>query len=377
MTSPRSAPPSVLVDASALSSVAARSGIGTYVRNLLAALAPLTSGTGSLTVNALVTRGVSLDPRIGRRPIRRLVTSRARVEVLEHAARVPVEVRRWRGPGEVFHNPSFHAPWGVRSPWVQTLLDVIPLAVDEPDLEPLRKRWRRFGPRYRAADAVIAISRYAADEGVRLLGLDPERVHVAHLGVDPCFSPSPVPAVTDPPYLLVVSEYSRRKGFPEAFAVISALADAGFPHVLKVSGRVHDFAREEVTRLRAEAGRPERIEILGFVDDLPSLYRAASVVLVTSRYEGFGLPALEAMASGVPVVAFANSALREVVDGGGWLVEDGDVAAMVGAVRLVLAHPDLAREWSEKGLQRAAQFTWAESAARHAEVYRSVAEARG
>lgn len=379
MTTSPSAPTSVLIDASALTSVAAKSGIGTYVRNLLASLAPLTAPDGGLAVRALVTPGATVDPRIATRTIHRWVTSRARLEVLEHAVKVPVEARlyRNRASGEVFHNPGFHAPWGIQGPWVQTLLDLIPLAVDEPDLEPLRKRWQRFGPRYRQADAIIAISEHAADEGIRLLGLDPRRIHVAHLGVDPLFSPLPASVETDRPYLLVVGEYSRRKGFGHAFALISALADAGYPHTLKVAGQVHDFARPELDRLRTAAERPERIEILGFVDDLPGLYRGASVALMTSRYEGFGLPAVEAMASGVPVVAFANTALTEVVTGGGCLVADGDADAMLKAVRSILDSTEAAQEWREKGLQRAAHFTWAASAARHAEVYRSVAEKRG
>ncbi|MDQ1392644.1 MAG: hypothetical protein QOF30_1621, partial [Acidimicrobiaceae bacterium] len=359
MTRPASQP-SVLIDASALSSVAATSGIGTYVRNLLAALAA--DPSHGLTINALVTPEVTLDTRIGRRTIHRRIKTRARGEVIEHAVRVPIDARRWRRNGEVFHTPGFHAPWGIQSPSVQTLLDLIPLAVDEPDLVHLRKRWQRFGPRYRNADAVIAISRHAADEGIRLLGLDPARVHVVHLGVDPMFTtraPSPGSDTPDQrPYLLMVAAYSRRKGFAEAFAVVSALADAGYPHTLKVVGQVHDFARHELDRLLNGAGRPERIELLGFVADLPALYRQADVVVVTSRYEGFGLPAVEAMACGAPVVAFANSAISEVVTGGGVLVDDGDVDAMVKAVRTLLDSTDAAEHWRHRGLERAAQFTW-------------------
>ena len=89
--------------------------------------------------------------------------------------RLPVDLWRGRPAGSVFHNPSFHAPRGVRAPWVQTLLDVIPLVFDAPDQAALRARWHRFGPRYRNADAIVAISQHAADEGVRLLGLDPGR----------------------------------------------------------------------------------------------------------------------------------------------------------------------------------------------------------
>jgi glycosyltransferase involved in cell wall biosynthesis len=250
---------------------------------------------------------------------------------------------------------------------------VIPLVYDSPDLARLKANWKRFGPRYRNAAAVIAISQHARDEGVRVLGLNADRVHVARLGVDANFRPG-ADGPSDPPYLLVVGEFSRRKGFSEAFAVIDALVDSGYPHRLVVAGRVHNWARQELMALHAAARHPERIELCDFVPDVVSLYQGATGFLVTSRYEGFGLPALEAMACGVPVVAFANSALMEVVDGGGVLVEDGNVEAMTTAIRQIIDSPFLAEEQREKGLAHASTFTWAHSAAVHAEVYRSVVE---
>lgn len=355
----------VLIDATALRGVAAGSGVGTYTRGLLGAL-PAQPG---IAVTALATRATELPDGVARFRVRRLSLP-ARGEVIQHSVCVPTELLV--APGDVFHNPGFHAPWGVRRPWVQSLLDVIPLVVDDPDLAPLRARWKRFGPRYRTADAVIAISRHAADEGIRLLGLDSRRVYVAPLGIDPTFSTAPPAPAAREDYVLVVSEFSARKGFAEAFAVIDALAEAGFPHTLKVAGRVHDWQTAALAKVLSGARHPERIEILGFVPDLPSLYRGATALLMTSRYEGFGLPAVEAMACGTPVVAFANSAVTEVVGDGGILVSDGDVAAMVGAVRSILASRDRADELTERALARSALFSWERSAALHAEVYRTV-----
>ena len=358
--------PTVVVDATALSGMSSGGGIGTYTRCLLEAL----GSAADVEVTALATDGVALPAGVHRRQVHRVARA-GRPELVEHAIRLPLDLARTAGG--VFHNPAVHAPWHVDRPWVQTLLDVIPLVRDDPDLAALRARWRRFAPRYRRADAIVAISRSAADDGIRLLGLDPAKIEVAHLGVGAEFRPSPGLPADDPPYLLIVSEFSTRKGFAEAFAVAARLAERGHPHRLKAAGRVHPWAREALESTVAASPRPDLVDVLGFVPNLPALVRGASVFLMSSRYEGFGLPALEAMASGVPVVAFANSAVTEVVAGGGVLVPDGDVAAMTHAAHRLLESPAAWQEAREAGLARAARFTWAASAQVHAEVFSSVA----
>jgi glycosyltransferase involved in cell wall biosynthesis len=220
---------------------------------------------------------------------------------------------------------------------------------------------------------VIAVSRHSADQGIRLLGLDPRQVEVIYHGVSPEFVPTAAPPDADPPYLLVVSEFSARKGFAEAFAVIGALTNAGYPHRLKVAGKVPPWLQTDLDRLYASAPRPDRVDLLGLVPDLVGLYQGASITLVPSRYEGFGLPAAEAMACGSPVVAFANSATAEVVAQGGVLVPDGDVIAMEKAVRAILDHEDRRAELREAAVRRAASFRWEDSARHHADIYREVA----
>jgi glycosyltransferase involved in cell wall biosynthesis len=358
---------SVLIDASQLTGVSAHSGIGSYVRHLLAGLVAATP----VDVRALAAPGAQLPGGVVAIPIHRLV-HHGRLAVYEHEIRRSLETARH--PAGVFHNPNPHAPIRPPQPWVQTLHDIIPLVFDDPVMATERKRWQRFGPRYAKADAVIAISRHAADQGIRLLGIRPDRITVIHHGIGPEFVPGPIEQ-SDPPYLTLVSEYSKRKGHATAYQVIAALADAGLPHRLKVAGRVPYWEKDAFAAELAGAPRPDRVDALGFVDDLPDLYRGAAAHLVPSRYEGFGFPAVEAMACGTPVVAFANTSTTEVVDSGGVLVADGDVAAMIAAVEPILRDPDRRQQLSEDALIRARAFSWARSAQAHAEVYASVARA--
>lgn len=358
----------VWLDATQLSPASASSGVGTYVSHLLEALAV----RRDVDVLALTTEDATLPPGVQNMTVKRRLQS-GRSSAIEQELRRTLEIRRRHGA--VFHNPNTHPPAACPRPWVQTLHDVIPLVYDDPVMSVLKKRFERFGPRYRRADAVIAVSRHAADEGIRLWNLDPARIEVIHHGVGARFRAAPG-GPADPPYVSVVAEFSKRKGFDVAFSVVAELAASGYPHRLVVAGKVQPWYAAEFETLVAAAPRPDRLEVLGFVDDLPAVYRGSSVHLVTSRYEGFGFPALEAMASGVPVVAFANSSIPEVVGDAGVLVPDGDVAAMVRAVRRVLDDPVLRSELSQAGLERAGAFTWAASAARHAEVYARVASSK-
>jgi glycosyltransferase involved in cell wall biosynthesis len=357
----------ILIDATSLDDASAFRGIGTYVRRLLAGLAP----DERFSVSALVTERTEVPASVEPVRVRRLAPPRFRPN--EHDLRLPYEIRRARP--EVFHSPALDPPRRASAPWVSTLHDVIPLVLDHPDLAAERRRWQRRAPRYRSAAAVIAVSRYTADEGIRALGLDPRRVEVIPHGVGEEFRPPAGPRASEEPYLLLVGEYSKRKGYGEAFAAAGALAEAGYPHRLHVVGRVAPWVRPRVEAVVSRAAHRERIDVLGYVDDLVAEYQRASILLMTSRYEGFGLPILEAMACGTPVVAFDNSSIPEVVGDAGVLVPDGDVEALVRATRSVLDDESRWHELSERGLERARGFGWDRSVAAHAELFSAVARA--
>jgi glycosyltransferase involved in cell wall biosynthesis len=237
-----------------------------------------------------------------------------------------------------------------------------------------RKLWRVRAFAMRRADRVICISRYAADCGIRYLGLRPERIRVIYHGVTPVFRPEPRPLVGEP-YFLFVSEYAEGKGFAEALRVMSVLTEAGLPHVLKVAGRVPEHRRDAVERLLAGSGCRDRVALLGYVldEELAALYRGATALIFTSRREGFGRPPIEAMASGTPTVCFDNTSLPEIVDDAGILVPDGDTDAFADAVLRLTKDDSLRADLADRALRRARLFDWDRCAAEHAELYRSLA----
>jgi glycosyltransferase involved in cell wall biosynthesis len=356
----------VLVDGLALATPSATRGIGTYLRSVLE---PMVGR--DLAVDVLAPAGTPVPTGTGLVPSTRRAAERH--SYYEQLLRLGRDIRR--ADPDVFHSPGTDPPLGVAVPWVQTLHDVIPLAYPGAGYRAERLRWRARGRLIRSADAVIADSSHTADDAARWLGLDPSRVSVVHLGVDPRFQPPAERGLARSPYLLFVSAYGPHKGYEEAFELISALAERGLPHRLKVVGTIARRTQALVRRQSSAVAHADRIDLLGVVafDQLLELYQQAEAVVVTSRYEGFGLPAVEAMATGTPLVAFANSSLPEVVGAGGVLVPDGDVDAFAAAVATIAGDRRRWDELSAAGLARSAHFSWQRAADATAAVLRSVA----
>jgi glycosyltransferase involved in cell wall biosynthesis len=206
------------------------------------------------------------------------------------------------------------------------------------------------------AAAVIAVSEFSRRELVELVGLDPARVVVIGGGVDARFTPEAdhervrAKLSLGGAYVLTVGTADRRKNVPVLGELARRLRSAGLELVWAGDSRGH---------IRSDPASVE-VRALGYVaeDDLPGLYAGARAFVLASRYEGLGLPCVEAMASGVPVVAANRAALPETCGGAAVLVDPDDVTTVAEQVIRVATDGQLAHALRHDGLRRAATMTW-------------------
>jgi glycosyltransferase involved in cell wall biosynthesis len=234
----------------------------------------------------------------------------------------------------------------------------------------------------RLSDAVISGSDSARNDMTGKLGVARDNVVVIHHGVGNEFRVEhdrgylhQVRVRFDLPerYILHVGIVEVKKGIDTLLEASASVLRAGLADAVVIAGRDGLGARE-IRDYARDLGLDGRAKFLGFVPQgsLPGLYSLASVVVFSSRYEGFGLPVLEGMASGVPVIASNSSSIPEVAGGAAVLFPPGDTQKLAGALQAVLSDVSYRLELTNKGLSRVRQFSWAESAAKHIAVYRKV-----
>jgi glycosyltransferase involved in cell wall biosynthesis len=175
------------------------------------------------------------------------------------------------------------------------------------------------------------------------------------------------------PYVLYVGALTARKNVPRLLQAYARLRTWSTTWSLVIAG-ARNCKSAPIFRAVQELGLQEHVHFTAFVadEDLPALYNGADLFAFPSLYEGFGLPVMEAMACGTPVVTANTSSLPEVAGNAALLVDPYDVRAIAGAMRRVLEDGDLAQELRERGLARAAQFSWERTARATVTVYESV-----
>lgn len=278
---------------------------------------------------------------------------------------------------DVYHSPYYIFPYGVTLPTVVTLHDTIPTRF--PEYFPPAKRWlirRLKALAVRRAAHLIADSRTTARDIIGLYRAAPSRISVAPLAPAPYFRPQP------PERVAAIRE---RYSLPEHYFLYvgSAKPHKNLALLLRVWISLHERRSEEIPALvlvgplgnmgemSVSAEEVPRVRALGFVpeDALPALYAGATAFLFPSRYEGFGLPVLEAMACGTPVVCSDIPALAEVAGDAAWRIPPEDEEAWQRAIEVVWQDPQERERWRERARERAGQFTWARTADRVVQAY--------
>ncbi len=269
---------------------------------------------------------------------------------------------------DVYHAIDFRLPLRADLPLVVTLHDLIPWVWGGGKMRGERLRFwlgRRLVGR---AEAVIAVSSSTAADAARLNVAGTARIHVIPEAADPVFAPKDGAAARlrdrfglDGPFLLFVGALDARKDPAALLGAWQTARKDGGEMKLVITGPAGKQTPPDM---------PGAVQ-LGLVgtEILADLYSAAGCFVFPSRYEGFGLPVVEAMACGCPVAAFRNSSMPEVVDDAGLLVADGDVDALGHAAARMVRERD---RWRAAGLERAAKFSWSKTAQATISAYESV-----
>jgi glycosyltransferase involved in cell wall biosynthesis len=368
-------------------------GIGRYALNLLKAAIPLLEPGRA----KLLTQANLPDPEIAPHlpriksayaptwlPIGKRLISH---HLLSRLALAPA----WRAGDLVHFLCHLDAPAGIHPRTVLTVHDLIAQRMEG------LYRQGKTGPRFRLeryletrclpqAARIITPSECTKNDLTQLYGIDPSVIRVVPEAADPDLTPVDDPRqiaatlarhglAADQPFFLYLGGIDQRKDLGTLLKALAVLRDQDLPHALVLAGRIRqDKQYPDLMARIGDLGLDQAVIQLDYVPDadLPALFAACAAFVFPSLYEGFGLPPLEAMACGAPVVAVAAAAVPEVVGRAGVLVPPGDAAALAEALAAVARLPELAQDLRAKGLKRAAEFSWQRAAretlAVHAEV---------
>jgi glycosyltransferase involved in cell wall biosynthesis len=355
-------------------------GIGRYTRELIAALAALDRDTPYVLFAAGQTRR-ALPPSPGSNfAWKPALPNSEWLARLWHRARLPLPVETWTGRVGLFHSPDFTLPplrRGTRS--LLTVHDLSFVRAPQTATAGLRAYLNSVVPRsVLRADLVLADSEATRQDILDLYRTPPDKVSVLYSGVDGRFQPVTDQAarqalrvryaIGDGPYILSLGTVQPRKNYPRLIEAFRQLDDPDLKLVIAGGRGWLDSPLYELVR---SARLEKRVQFLGFVadEDLPALYSAAGAFAFPSLYEGFGLPVLEAMACGVPVVTSNVSSLPEVAGEAALLVDPQDVTALAEALSRALTDDKQRQLMIRRGLARVKLFTWEAAAARLKDHY--------
>ena len=369
-------------------------GIGQYIRHLFTAMDELPEAEIRMYYGTRCEKGMKLPSAGASQAAQRsyglvrrfLPRPRSIKKVIERA------IFTYHTRGEfsdvLYHEPNY-VPLPYKGPLVLTVCDMS--CFDHPNTHPeerVRLMQRDMPTAIEKADHIIVISEASGEALRRWFNVDPTRMTTTYLAADPRFQPRCAEALapalahlglTPGGYVLSVGTLEPRKNLTTLFA-----AYAGLPKVLRkryplVVAGMKGWNTEGLMKFAEKLIQRGELRLLGYVADelIPPLYAGAAAFCYPSRYEGFGLPALEAMASGVPVITSNQTSLPEVVGKAGIMVDPDDVDGMREHLRQLLEDQTYAGDLGQRGLARAQTFSWDRCARETFSVYQKVMQQRG
>lgn len=351
------------------------SGIGTYLRHLL----PRVAAAVPAEVDVQVLGGAALEA-LPWPPGREVTLTRSDAPIYSVREQVEGAVRALSAPrGEVYWSPHYNVPLLRRGRMLVTVHDLAHLAL--PSLVPARYRRayaRLLFRRVRGATARLFDSRFTADEYRRLVGPQGPLDEVVYPGVgEEWFSVERGEPPHPRPYLLYVGNVKPHKnvrGLLEAFGLLAEAVE----HDLVIVGKREGFIHGDPEVVRRAEGLGGRVHFTGWVEDevLRRWVANAAALVLPSQYEGFGLPPLEAMACGCPVVVSRVASLPEVCGEAAVYCDPRSPAEIAGAVRRLLREPGLREEMVGRGRERAREFGWERTARETVAVLARVMDAK-
>jgi len=360
-------------------------GIGTYIRSLIQALSKIDSTNQYTVVSGPADAGsLSELPE----NFRTALYARDDHSYLDHVA-FPVFLRGLSP--DLVHIPLNRVPLFMMKPYVVTIHDMANLLFEDHSSIHMQLRRFRFRRGLIRANRVIAVSEATKRDVENVLGVPPDRIRRVYNAPDPGFSQR----ASNPgqeqsrileryqiqyPFLLYAGNIRKHKNVPrlvEAFAVVkNQLASHPVYHDLRlviIGDTISDYPAVRQTVIKS--GVEQVVRFLGFVpfETLRCFYESAAAFVFPSRYEGFGLPPLEAMACGTPVVTSNVSSLPEVVGDAAVLVNPENVFDIAHGIRDVLLNEELRARLIRRGREQAARFSWAWTARQVLEIYKEAA----
>jgi glycosyltransferase involved in cell wall biosynthesis len=283
---------------------------------------------------------------------------------------------------------QYFAPIGYRGPLVLTVHDLAFLHIPESFPFPLRVALRVLVPRsVERADRIIAVSEFTRRDILARYRVRPEKVSAIPPGVDARFrprAPGEIKGVLarhglEPGFLFSLGRLNRRKNLLRLLQAYTRLADASAPAVPLVIGGKPDYGFDALLPDGRPVAEIRGVHWPGLIpdEDLPAFYCGAAAFVFPSLFEGFGLPVLEAMACGTPVVCSDRGALPELVGDAALSVDAESADALAAAITRVLTEPALAADLRRRGLERSRGFSWRETAQRTFALFQDAAKGGG